>query len=1404
MLEQLQTRLFDFTKRNRMLYFKPVNRFLNLTYLSFVQQKLNNAVPEGKFFTANPHICRLIGNGKNIDITDLFVDYSASYCNEIADQIRLQSNRDEFEYGFSSMRLVLAFLRWFDPLDEEAGEIVSPLILVPAKIIKKRGIPVRYEIDFEEEEATINPFLRQLFRQRFNISLPEDIFISENTINELFVLLQQEINLKCPSVHLSLQQEVNEDHLNRIRTEWKIWNKNFKYEPEEPNQPDDLYIPDVVNKNNWIIDASYCVIGNFNFRKMSLLRDYDALRENNLTNPVFNQLFQSLPQRAFHKQIRGTYFSDQFQVVPADPTQSKAIFQAAGGESYVIQGPPGTGKSQTITNLIADLSARGKKILFVCGKRAALDVVFYRLKQQQLDQICCLIHDSQKDKKAFIEQLKQTYHTALSYKTELSQIETNRAILVSGINQSIHQLEEFFFAMRTSHKESGWPVYKIIERLIELKPDTKLWPDINEKEWPAYKYWIDYGEWLEKTGDVIQQLQGEKIIANHPVTNLHRRFFEDETAFTQLSSLIQEATSHLQQLITINNQLPLNDERLKNWHHLKQLHSDFFGIQELVMHGNISLLDDRSEAYQKLNESAKRFSVLLKNIKSIETENKNWKTKPDANETKIALQQMEKFQRSFFRFLNPSWYRLKKQIQGNYDFNAHRIKPPIIDVLKNLEQEYNLIAQKEIIEEESKTDFQASDPQELNLKIKKWKKQIEQSWGKDFLSHQHLEALWKLLQSWNETDRKLSNTLHNYRSLSVSELETRLHEIEKSRHHFSDLLPYLKKLFEAPVLLTDAVRNEQLFYQDWEASMAYKSLQEFYRQNRHLMEIESEVIRFLLEKINKEYALLLKINADYVLAKQADTIKRIVAKSEQTLAGLSKEQKEERKKILEARRILENEFGKTRRFKSIRELADHETEELVFKLKSVWLMSPLSVSDTLPIEADLFDVVIYDEASQITLEEGVPPLFRAKQAIIVGDEMQMPPTNFFNSQNFVGEAFDDEIQIEDSEDESQDREAEMELQVNWQESESILNLAARQIPGILLGWHYRSQSESLISFSNAAFYRDQLLTIPDRFHWESGENQSTGKYNNVEQMLSVPISFHFQQGAIYHNRVNQAEADYIADLVIRCLKDKPDMSIGVVAFSLEQQGKIEKALHKQAEQNPFIDQLLEDAYRRTENDQFVGLFIKNLENVQGDERDLIVMSICYGYNREGKMRMNFGPVNRRGGEKRLNVIFSRAKKHVAVVSSIRGNDITNEKNIGANHLKKYLQYAELVAQRKMKDAMAVIRSIYPERKSKTTQSAIVAAEIAERLRQEGFMVEEQTGQSFFKFNLAVIRPDKPNEFVLGILVDDEQHYSGSMIENYFHRPQTMRQFGWNVLQVWNKDWLRNKEQVVQKILTQLK
>ncbi|MDB6034231.1 MAG: helicase, partial [Verrucomicrobiales bacterium] len=786
-----------------------------------------------------------------------------------------------------------------------------------------------------------------------------------------------------------------------------------------------------------------------------------------------------------------------------------------------------------------------------------------------------------------------------------------------------------------------------------------------------------------------------------------------------------------------------------------------------------------------------------------------WREPLSPEDTQNALVQARGFESSFLRFLQPAYWRLRKTLQVRYDFSKHAVAPSWVKILEDLAAEHQAFAAWQEARAVAQREWHTED-------LARFKELVTDLRSAPEMAHPSIRALTKILLTapdatdlvenlatihgnFSQLTETLSFLLAEHQTFNLPKIAETLDGLRKQHSVLPDLLPILGEMIDLPEVFARALRHVELALHDFEQAIGHKSLNQVYRQDRLLSRFEGRTLTQRMNRLEKHYKEWLGLNARCIRARVRQKFLEHVNVSGLPASQLQPEQKEFKKSYSAGRRELEHEFGKTMRYKSIRDLAAGNSGQVIQDLKPIWLMSPLSVSDTLPLDPDLFEVVIFDEASQIPSEEAIPALYRSHQVIVVGDEMQLPPTAFFSSSRSVE---DDTVVVEE-----EGERIEVDL-----DSDSFLTQSAKNLPSTLLAWHYRSRYEALISFSNAAFYSGNLFTIPDRQRAlaERTELQVSAVEQgdqNADDLLERSISFHLLERGVYSDRRNASEAAYIARLVRALLQKETKLSIGIVAFSEAQQTEIEEALARLGEEDSDFAGRLESEYTREENDQFCGLFVKNLENVQGDERDIIILSICYGPDAGGRMLMNFGPINQRGGEKRLNVIFSRARHHMAVVSSIRHNAITNEYNDGANSLKNFLQYAEAVSRGDEKAARRVLENLNPlTRKSLApeTQKDAVIEKLAEALRGRGYAVDLHVGQSKFRCDLAV-RATTDGLYQLGVLVDTDAHYNNpNLLDRYLMQPSILRAFGWKVAIVLTKDWYHNPEDVLNRLERMLK
>lgn len=450
--------------------------------------------------------------------------------------------------------------------------------------------------------------------------------------------------------------------------------------------------------------------------------------------------------------------------------------------------------------------------------------------------------------------------------------------------------------------------------------------------------------------------------------------------------------------------------------------------------------------------------------------------------------------------------------------------------------------------------------------------------------------------------------------------------------------------------------------------------------------------------------------------------------------------------------ILLHELGKKRNIMPLRKLF-RAIPNLLLKLKPCLMMSPLSVSYFLEADTYRFDMVIFDEASQIFPQDAIGAIFRGSQVIIAGDSKQLPPTNFFAAST----SNDMEYDVDD------DYEEEIIF-------DSILEEATNSLPNRSLLWHYRSRYEDLISYSNQEIYQNNLITFP----------------SSTTRVPDTGVEYVYVERGVYENRCNKTEAKEIVRLVAEHIRNHPDRSLGVIAFSESQQTVIEDEIHRFRAKNPKLEYF----FNENADEPF---FVKNLENVQGDERDTIIFSICYGRNAQGRMYMRFGPLGNQGGERRLNVAITRAKHNVKLVGSILPEDIDLEKtrSEGVKMLRGYINYALYGSQVLTKR----------NTKNKLYDVDVFSEQIGEFLTEKGYKVHMNVGNSDYTVDVALEHPEKAGLFFAGIECDGNTYYMARTVRDREHlRTSVLQRMGWNMHRVWSTEWIRNPQAEQERLL----
>lgn len=448
--------------------------------------------------------------------------------------------------------------------------------------------------------------------------------------------------------------------------------------------------------------------------------------------------------------------------------------------------------------------------------------------------------------------------------------------------------------------------------------------------------------------------------------------------------------------------------------------------------------------------------------------------------------------------------------------------------------------------------------------------------------------------------------------------------------------------------------------------------------------------------------------------------------------------------------ILQRAIKNSGRGLSIRKLFD-QIPTLLPRIAPCMLMSPISVAQYFDVNTKHFDILIFDEASQLPTCEAVSALARAKQSVIVGDPKQMPPTSFFSTIKLDEENMD----VEDL--------------------ESILDdCLSLSVPSKYLLRHYRSKHESLIAFSNVNYYENKLLTFPS-----SDDLNRKVKYHHIKGF--------YDKGK---TRTNKFEADEIVQYIQSHYNNsqKRKLSVGVVTFSQTQQNLIEDKLQKLFMSDPKLEQYA--------NESDEPLFVKNLENVQGDERDIILFSVCYAPDEEGKMSMNFGPLNRDGGWRRLNVAVTRARYEMHIFATLQADqiDLSRTSAEGVAGLKAFLQFAE-------KGHL----SVRPEDVQEALNKQHLSASVSKKLMEKGLEVKCNIGTSGFKVDIGIIHPDKPQQYILGIVIDGHYYYNAHTTnDREMVMPSVLKALGWNVHRIWTMEWYESSDRIIDTIVEKVK
>ena len=1010
-------------------------------------------------------------------------------------------------------------------------------------------------------------------------------------------------------------------------------------------------------------------------------------------------------------------YNDVITIMDADSSQLHAILASQKGASFILNGPPGTGKSQTIANIIVDSIKNEKKVLFVSEKKAAIDVVKKRLDDYGFSDFILELHGN-RSKSDIIKSL---------YKSVELKKDTKKNIIPKDRFTGI--LNDYVSSMHEKRDNADISVYDSCNGIIKNSTDIDV--DIGEEILTYSTEELDnlefqLGEFNDYT-DLIENYYEIPIGFNiEKFKDIKEEFYKNLENFQQNTEilidnvpLIVETTdiklNNIDDLKMLFNLLSVMDDKIK-------LNNDLYFDKKFV--------DNSYEIIQKLTNLKNEYSNMYDII------NKKRSAKILDIDLNMAYDVLKNRYRSKLKRLSSEYKTFVNRIM---DISNDKTRKGYDEILEDVEYALEVkrkYEEMENIKKKMHNEFSEDDIDQITLakkilslfpdgnindKIKRilsGKADIE---GILFVK----DLYTKLIKNMNNISALFDpETVIKLKKLDFSNLnQWALNLLSFDMERYLKLYELIKNTEKKGISIKNAlgkpIHNNDIlrgFYYKF-----YQKFEEYYVKN-------DEILRDFNVSSHER---LIKMFIEF-------DKKRMEIFKNNIISDLNLRKNESLNNNPEDIMIIKTENAKKRFQKPLKKLFP-EISNILFNIKPCFMMSPINVSSY--IDKNLsFDIVIFDEASQITPPEAVGSLFRSKQVIISGDTQQLPPTNFFENVN--SSKYDENYVVLD----------------NIMDQFDALGLEK-----ISLKWHYRSIDDKLIAFSNKYFYENSLETFPSAY----------------KNPANSGIIFRYIEGKYGrgNTRANLAEANE----VVKIIKEEMNSSdsIGVVTLSEAQRSMIEDIMDEYAKNDEVFSKIIN-------NDD---IFIKNLENVQGDERDVIILSIAYGKDNEGKITMNFGPLNTVGGEKRLNVAITRARKKAIIVSSMKPEVIKIPQNSigkGPELLKKYMQFA-----------------LYNENDvlNKFSNTDDIINDVYKTLRKAGFKVDKDVGYSRNNIPLAVMDPFDDNHYILGIETDGNI-YAGmkTPTERERLRKKILEDRGWNFYRIWSIDYIKNRESVIRNII----
>lgn len=1425
----LQQNLLDMGLRNNLLNFKEVARTIPIIDID-VMDLYNSLVSNRNKLSFLPK-----KSSKEEEDETWYIPVESDEQEELQLQTRLSEKDLQkrlfslFQYyrtsvqdlGYNNLFLALGFVEWKQQKDNTPH--LAPLVLVPVEL-SRRSVGSPFKVHWTGEDISLNLSLKHKLQDQ-GVYLPD----TEN---------------------IESQNDLVE-YINDVKRK-------------------------VEGKDGWSVsDKIY--ISTFSFKKFVMFKDLTLENwSNNINNSEIGRLFGLSEVDSFDSFDIKSIDEDLnplevYNVVDADSSQIAVIEDAKKGHSLVVEGPPGTGKSQTIVNLISELLANNKKILFVSEKMAALEVVKKRMDSIGLGDYCLELHSNKTRKRAFLDDLN---NSLLQDKIEVKEYED-----YDKLKQSIETLNEYRQLIRTTYGNTNLTIYDLIG-MYEYK-----YQELERLGQKVYKFNLpNLRECTsQKRADIVSNIDAIAEIYNliYPIKNNPWNYTDINYISPDEVDNINSKSSEID--VDMRNIVD-GIEKFSQVTGLKRP-TNYAGIKKFIQQGKLLLSDqdyntdetklkeivDAVQEYQNnfsnsniditkvdIEPVKNRFDQLILQVNSLEisydvmfhlevqlllSKLKEANRLKNESPVKRALNDPDIQQKfylfrsnkdSFTKFMNKDYKRSKNELKSYYfqDVDDETITTDFDNLLKWNDEAISVknkiipystnpsMSEEKLIYELEKLVGLFDEVNEINHKIsklfkKEYFKTLDELKSKIDLLYNQKElkayidennSLAKsYFKSWDNINTDYTQLVSEYDNISkfvkndnktilnvdeetkrdlqfsINNLESASNELIEDYEYLNSVLHFKDKLSKRNINSLKIEEFNELIQRISENILSLSNWSQF---NTYCNQFNDKYTKELINLIKQD-----KVKAEAVVPlfeyNFANNILKEVFEKNETLKNFNSNIYEKNikqfneldvetinlnryrvKQILDSKRpdfagsivptsqlgILVHEMNKKRNHKSIRQILN-ECPDTVTDIKPCLLMSPLSIAQYLDTKTyeSYFDYIIFDEASQVRIEDAIGALLRGKHYIIMGDTKQLPPTIFFDVETNV---------------ESQEAE-----EMHVQDVESILHFCKSILPYRMLKCHYRSRHESLIAVSNLEFYNNDLFIYP----------------SPMRDSKDLGLKLHYNPANVYDKgktRQNVGEAQEVVQYALEHFgRYGFTKSLGIGTFSVAQKNAILEELEHRLQENPELD-----PYFNTTGDK--SFFVKNIENIQGDERDVMLISVGYGFDNNHNLSISFGPLNNEGGERRLNVLTTRAKEKCVVFTNFKSSDmhLSQRTPKGVQVLKTYLYYAE----------HGRFPSNYVEEEEFDSE---FEESVYNFLTGNGFKVEKRVGCAGYRIDLAVVNPGNEDEYVLAIECDGSEYnkYSSARERDRI-RQNILEGLGWTFYRIWSIDWYYNRESAKQKLV----